>query len=49
MAEAVILENFQNQLNTLISKTVESEEKMKEDLDFFLYDNVGQKNILNDK
>lgn len=49
MAEAVISENFQNQLNTLISKTVESEEKMKEDLDFFLYDNVSQKNILNDK
>lgn len=40
MAETIITKNFQNKLNTLILQMV-GEEKMEEDLDFFLDDNAS--------
>lgn len=43
-----IQDTFQSKLNTLTSKTVE-EEKMEEDLDFFLRNNVNQKKIVEKK
>lgn len=43
-----IQDTFQSKLNTLISKTVE-EEKMEEDLDFFLRNNVNQRKIVEKK
>ena len=35
--------NFQSKLNRLITKTVEEEEKIEEDLDFLLDNNINQK------
>ena len=34
---------FQSKLNRLITKTVEEEEKIEEDLDFLLDNNINQK------
>lgn len=43
MAGIMVDNNFQSKLNRLITKTVEEEEKIEEDLDFLLDNNINQK------
>lgn len=47
LTEMETSENFQSQLNTLITKTIEAEEDMEENLDFFLNDDASLKKIEN--
>lgn len=47
MSQAISTENFQSQLNTLITKTVEAEWKTEEGQNFFLNDNASQELISN--
>ena len=46
MAETTISKEFQSNLNSLINKIVEEDQKMEEDLDFFVSDYANQENIL---
>ena len=47
LTEMETSENFQSQLNTLITKTIEAEEDMEQNLDFFLNDDASLKKIEN--
>ena len=40
--ETVIDQKFQSNLNSLIENTLEQEQKMEEDLDFFFNNNASQ-------
>lgn len=42
----MILKEFQSELNLLTYKTMEEDQKMEEDLDFFVSENASQENIL---
>ena len=42
--ETVIDKKFQTNLNSLIENTLEQEQKMEEDLDFFFNNNASQPN-----
>ena len=47
LTEIETSENFQSQFNTLITKTIEAEEDVEENLDLFLKDDASQKKIEN--